>query len=82
MEHEELEDSEETFIVVYDFHDLKPSKKFWHNLKRISQGNEETGLIQYSVYKAHGIKEALIVSKLAESYGADSLIFQAEEYVR
>jgi hypothetical protein len=81
-EHEEMEDSDEMFIVVYDFHDLKPSKKFWHNLRRISQDNEGTGLIQYSVYKAQGIKEALIVSKLAESYGAESLIFQAEEYTR
>ena len=80
MELEEIEDNKGMFIVVYDFHDLKPSKRFWHNLRRISENNEESGLIQYSVYKALGLKEALTVSRLAQSYGAESLIFQAEEY--
>ncbi|MCJ7732788.1 hypothetical protein MUP51_10780 [Candidatus Bathyarchaeota archaeon] len=79
---DEVDDREGIFIIVYDFHGFKPSKRFWENLKRISDENKETGLIQYSVYKAYGVKEALVVSKLAESYGAETLIFSVEEYTQ
>jgi hypothetical protein len=79
---DEFDDRKGIFIIVYDFHGFKPSKRFWENLKRISDENKETGLIQYSVYKACGVKEALVVSKLAENYGAETLIFSVEEYTQ
>jgi len=81
-EYKEIEDQDQTFIVVYDFHGFKPSKRFWENLHRITDENPESGLIQYSVYKATCLKEALIVNQLAEEYGAATLIFTAHEYNR
>lgn len=77
---EDHEDKKETFLIVYDFIGFKPSKRFWENLSRISNENEHSGLIQYSVYLACSLREAIAVARLAESYGADSMIFSAEEY--
>jgi hypothetical protein len=79
-EMEEIEDEKETFIIVYDFRGFKPSKRFWENLKRIGKENEDTGLVQYSVYLANGLKEAIVVARLAEFYGADAMIFSVKEY--
>jgi hypothetical protein len=81
-EYEEIEDQDQTFIVVYDFHGFKPSKRFWENLHRISNENPESGLIQYSVYRAIGLREALVVNHLAEEYGAATMMFTAHEYNR
>lgn len=81
-EYEEIEDQVQTFIVVYDFLGFKPSKRFWENLHRINDENPESGLIQYSVYKANTLKEALVVNQLAKEYGADTMMFTAKEYNR
>ena len=82
---EELEDIQEKvepFIIVYDFRGFKPSKRFWENLKRISEEKPDTGLIQYSVYFASSLSEAILIARLAESYGAEALIFSVKEYVK
>ena len=80
-DYEEIEDQDGTFIVVYDFLGFKPSKRFWENLHRICDESPESGLIQYSVYKANSLKEALIINQLAQEYGAATMIFKAEELV-
>jgi len=77
---EEIEDEQETFLIIYDFIGLKPSKRFWENLSRISMESALSGLIQYSVYLACSLREAILVARLAESYDADSMIFSAKEY--
>lgn len=81
-EYEAVEDHDRTFIVVYDFLGFKPSKRFWENLHRISEERHESGLIQYSVYRANGLKEALAVNQLAQEYSATTIMFIAEEYQR
>ena len=80
QEYEGVEDNENKFIVVYDFLGFKPSKRFWENLHRLSEEDPVSGLIQYSVYRANGLKKALAVNRLAIEYGAATMMFIAEEY--
>ena len=77
---EELKDEEETdnlYLVSYDFIEEKPSHRFWNNLRDIIShaGGER---IQYSVY-CGGIKGARAVRELATIYGADVRWFAAIE---
>ena len=68
-----------TWLVLYDFKAIKPSSKFWTNLKRIQTIVGEGGLIQYSVFKTQSKRGALTVVKLAQHYGANTEIYKAEK---
>ena len=77
---EELEDEEETentYLVSYDFIEKKPHHRFWSNLRDIIT---DTGCerIQYSVYYGDR-KGAKAVRELAMIYGADVRWFVAIE---
>ena len=77
---EELEDEEETdntYLVSYDFLEEKPSHRFWNNLRSIvsNAGGER---IQYSVYVGNR-RGAKAVKELAAVYGADVRWFVAIE---
>lgn len=77
---EELEDEEETentYLVSYDFIEEKSHHRFWSNLRDIitDTGGER---IQYSVYYGDR-KGAKAVRELAMIYGADVRWFVAIE---
>ena len=73
------EDSEEggTWIVVYDFRDLKPSPRFWVNLRRLKELTSCRS-VQYSVVVAGSRGDAAAVARLASHYGADVAAFKGE----
>jgi hypothetical protein len=78
---EELQEEEETediYLVSYDFIEEKPHHRFWSNFKEIIKqaGGER---IQYSLYLG-GRRGAKAVRGLAEAYGADVRCFVAYEF--
>jgi hypothetical protein len=77
---ESLKDEEETdevYLVSYDFIEDKPNPSFWNNLQKIilDAGGEK---IQYSVYYGDR-RGAKAVKQLATLYGADVRCFVANE---
>jgi len=79
--YEETPEHEEkgTWIVLYDFKGIKPSSKYWYNLKRLIALTEESSLIQYSVFMTNDKRGAITATKLAKHYGANIRAFKAEE---
>jgi hypothetical protein len=77
---EDLGDEEETedmYLVSYDFIEDKSNPRFWSNLREVSS---MTGgqMVQYSVY--HGNRRgARAVRELAKRYGADVRWYAAIE---
>jgi hypothetical protein len=77
---EALKDEKETdnvYLVSYDFINDKPHHRFWSNLKKVISiaGGERT---HYSVYYGN-LKGARAVRELAQAYGADVRWFVAIE---
>ena len=70
-------ETENTYLVSYDFINDKPHHRFWSNLHDIISitGGE---LTQYSVYYG-GLRGAKAVKELAKVYGADVRWFIAIE---
>lgn len=68
-----------TWLVLYDFKGLKPSTKFWTNVKRVMNLVNGGSLIQYSVFKTASKRGAITVLRLAKHYGADTILYGAEE---
>ena len=79
--YEETETDDETgsWLVLYDFIGIKPSSKFWTNLKRIQAIVGAGTLIQYSVFTTDSKRGAITAVKLAKHYGAQVKLFKAEE---
>ncbi len=79
--YEETETDDETgsWLVLYDFIGIKPSSKFWINLKRIQAIVGVGTLIQYSAFKTDSKRGAITTVKLAKHYGARLKMFKAEE---
>ena len=77
LDGEASSEEEGTWVVVYDFRDLKPSPRFWVNLRRLK---ELAGCrsIQYSVVVAGTRGAAAAVARLASHYGADVAVFRGE----
>jgi hypothetical protein len=76
--YDELEDeveSEAEWIVVYDFNGVKPHLNFWTNIHRLASLGGDSKLIQFSVFKTKNRRVAYAVKRLAEHYGAETLIF-------
>ena len=48
---EQYEEIKGTWLVIYDFKGVKPSPKFWVNLKRLMRLLGEGSMVQYSVFK-------------------------------
>jgi len=70
-------DEEGIWIVVYDFRGLKPSPRFWVNLRRLKE-SADCRSVQYSVVVAGSRGAAAAVSRLASHYGADVAVFRGE----
>jgi hypothetical protein len=77
LDKEASPDEEGTWIVVYDFRDLKPCPRFWVNLRRLKE-LADCRSIQYSVVVAGNLRTASAVAKLASHYGADVVVFRGE----
>jgi hypothetical protein len=58
---------------------IKPSSKFWINLKRVQALVGIGSLIQYSVFTTDSKRGAITAVKLAKHYGAQVKLFKAEE---
>jgi len=67
-----------TWVVLYDFHGIKPNSRFWYNLKRLAKLAGDGSLVQYSVFMTRSKRGALTAVKLAEHYGADVLFIRGE----
>ena len=70
-----------TWIVLYDFHGIKPNSRFWYNLKRLAKLAGDGSLVQYSVFMTRSKRGALTAVKLAEHYGAEILLIKGEVVV-
>jgi hypothetical protein len=70
-------DEEGTWIVVYDFRAIKPSPRFWVNLRRLKE-LADCRSIQYSVVVAESRRTADAAARLASHYGADVVVFRGE----
>ena len=78
-EETETDDEKGSWLVLYDFKGMKPSSKFWANLKRVHALAGEGTLIQYSVFTTNKKRSAITAVKLAKHYGAQVKLFKAEE---
>lgn len=78
-EETETDDEKGTWLVLYDFKGIKPSGKFWTNLKRVHALVGEGSLIQYSVFTTESKRGAITAVRLAKHYGAQVKLFKAEE---
>ena len=65
------------WLLLHDFEGLKPSTRFWTNLKRLKGLGGRSSLIQYSVLQTDRRRVAVAAKKLAEHYGADTIRLQA-----
>ena len=77
LDEESSTDEEGTWIIVYDFKDLKPSPRFWVNLQRLKELTSCRS-VQYSVVVAKKWEAAAAVARLASHYGADVVVFKGE----
>ena len=67
-----------TWIMLYDFHGIKPNSRFWYNLKRLAKLAGDGSLVQYSVFMTRSKRGALTAVKLAEHYGGKVLLIKGE----
>ncbi len=67
-----------TWIVLYDFHGIKPNSRFWYNLKRLVKLVGDGSLVQYSVFMTRSKRGALTAVKLVEHYGGEVLLIKGE----
>jgi len=67
-----------TWLVLYDFKGVKASSKFWTNMKLVETLVDGGSLIQYSAFTTGSKRGAITVSRLAEHYGGETLLYRAE----
>ena len=76
---ERYEEIKGTWLVIYDFKGVKPSPRFWGNLKRLIGLLGEGCMPQYSVFRTGSRRGAAATVMLAEHYGAQVLTFRGTE---
>jgi len=76
---EQYEEIKGTWLVIYDFKGLKPSPRFWGNLKRLMRLVGEGSMVQYSVFRIGSRRGAVAAVMLAEHYGAQVMTFKGDE---
>ena len=67
------------WLLLYDFREVKPSTKFWTNLKRLGGLGGRSSLIQYSVFQTDRRRVVVAAKKLAEHYGAKTEVFRGQK---
>jgi hypothetical protein len=68
------------WIVVYDFIGLKPNPRFWKNLEKMMMLSTVKRL-QYSVLIASKEGDARAAARLADYYGADTVVFRCRRWI-
>ena len=74
----DYEEERGTWLVLYDFKGMKANSKFWTNMKRVEDLVDGGSLIQYSVFTTASKRGAITVSRLAEHYGGEAILYRAE----
>jgi hypothetical protein len=74
---EDYEEERGTWLVLYDFKGTKANSKFWTNMKRVENLVDGGSLIQYSAFMTGSKKDAITVSRLAEHYGGETVLYGA-----
>ncbi len=75
---EDYEEEGGTWLVLYDFKGVKANSKFWTNMKRVENLVDGGSLIQYSVFTTASKRGAITVSRLADHYGGETILYRAE----
>jgi hypothetical protein len=68
-----------TWLVLYDFKGIKPSTKYWTNLNRLIKIAGSGSLIQYSVFTSKDNRAAAVAKRLAEHYGAETIMYKVDK---
>lgn len=76
---EDHEEERGTYLVLYDYKGKKANSTFWDNMKRVENLVNGGSLIQYSVFRTTSKIGAVVVQKLAEHYGAETILYSAEK---
>ncbi len=74
----EEEPGELTYLVLYDFEKMKPSKRFYHNLTRVMILAKDGFMLQYSCFMTGDQRVAKTVRDLVLHYGGTVSIFRGE----
>ncbi len=68
-----------TWLVLYDFKGIKPSTKYWTNLNRLIKIAGGGSLVQYSVFTTKDKRAVAVTKRLAEHYGAETIVYKIEK---
>jgi hypothetical protein len=72
------EEPETSWLILYDFHEVKPNTRFWINIKRLTTHDPCSTLIQYSALKTGSKRVASATRRLVEHYGGAARVFRVE----
>ena len=78
-EYKKEEPGEETWLIIYDFPGIKPTGKFYDNLKRIKSLANDGQLVQYSVYMTRDQRAAKATRDLVKHYHGQVMLFKGEQ---
>jgi hypothetical protein len=76
--YKEREKGNRTWLILYDFNEVKPSTRFWDNLKRLQKKSEYSSLLQYSVFMTRDRRVAEAAADLVKYYDGEVLKFRGE----
>ncbi len=68
-----------TWLVLYDFKGIKPSTKYWTNLRRLIKIAGGGSLVQYSVFTTKEKRAAAVAKRLAMHYGAETIVYKVDK---
>lgn len=75
--YKEEKPGEDTWLVIYDFHETKPTTKFYDNLQRI-KAKTQGKLIQYSVYMTSDQRASKAIRDLVRHYKGEATLFKGQ----
>jgi len=73
------EPGKDTWLIIYDFPEIKPTGKFYDNLNRIKTLATDGQLVQYSVYMTRDQRAAKATRDLVKHYAGEVLLFRGEQ---
>ena len=77
-EYKDQEPGENTWLVIYDFPNMKPTTKFYDNLNRIKTLAMDGQLVQFSVYMTRDQRAAKATRDLVKLYDGQVMMFRGE----
>ena len=78
-ETQNISEEDGTWLVLYDFKGIKPSTKYWTNIHRLIKIAGGGSLIQYSVFTSKDKRSAAVAKRLAEHYGAETIVYKVDK---